>query len=155
MVLAPTVPAVEPVFGLACPGHVLAVVDGARLRDERTLVSAAALTQELDARLSVLCLWSLPAMWPWVALSGSGAAVQMLELHRRDMLSWLRGRLSSHGLEAVCVLSSRLPDSPARVVAAELERAHYTCVVGSRRTLGRRASRRFRTAQPELTLVRL
>jgi hypothetical protein len=155
MVLAPTVPAVEPIFGLSCPGHVLAVIDGARVRDERTLISAAALTQELDARLSVLCLWSLPAMWPWVALSGSGAAVQMLELHRRDLLSWLRGRLTSHGLESVRVLSSRLPDAPARVVGAELERAHYTCVIGSRRTLGRRASRRFHHARPELTLVRL
>jgi hypothetical protein len=155
MLTAPTVPAVEPVFGLVCPGHVLAVIDGARLRDERTLVSAAALTQELDARLSVLCLWSLPAMWPWVALSGSGAAVQMLELHRRDLLSWLRAQLSSHGLEAVRVLSSRLPDSPGRVVGAELQRSHYTCVIGSRRTLGRRASRRFRDGRPELTLVRL
>lgn len=155
MLVAPTVPEVEPLHGLVTPGHVLAVIDGARGRDERTLTSAAALTQELDARLSVLCLWSLPAMWPWVALSGSGAAVQMLELHRRDLLAWLRGRLSDEGLNAVRILSSRLPDAPARVVAAELERSHYTCVIGSRRTLGRRASRRFRRRRPELTLVRL
>lgn len=155
MLLAPTAPEIEPLEGVISPGHVLAVIDGARARDERTVHSAAALTQELDARLSVLCLWSLPTMWPWVALSGSGAAVQMLELHRRDMLGWLRGRLHSEGLDAVRVLSSRLPDSPARVVGAELARTHYTCVVGSRRTLNRRASRRFRAGRPELTLVRL
>ena len=155
MLVAPTVPEVEAFHGLLTPGHVLAVVDGARARDERTLQSAAALTQELDARLSVLCLWSLPAMWPWVALSGSGAAVQMLELHRRDLLGCLRGRSRSEGLEPVRVLSSRLPDSPARVVGAELERSHYTCVIGSRRTLNRRASRRFRAGRPDLTLVRL
>jgi hypothetical protein len=155
MLVAPTVPEVEFLHGLVTPGHVLAVIDGARERDECTLRSASALTQELDARLSVLCLWSLPAMWPWVALSGSGAAVQMLELHRRDLLSWLRGRLTAEGLDAVRILSSRLPDAPARVVGAELERCHYTCVIGSRRTLGRRASRRFRRGRPELTLVRL
>lgn len=155
MLVAPTVPEVEPLEGIISPGHVLAVIDGARARDERTLGSAAALTQELDARLSVLCLWSLPTMWPWVALSGSGAAVQMLELHRRDLLGWLRGRLRAEGLNAVRVLSSRLPDAPARVVGAELERTYYTCVVGSRRTINRRASRRFRAGRPELTLIRL
>ena len=155
MLVAPTVPATEPESGLLTPGHVLAVVDGARGRDERTLRSAAALAQELDARVSVLCLWSLPTMWPWVALSASGAAVQMLELHRRDLLAWLKARLSGEGLDAVRVLSSRLPDSPARVVGAELARTHYTCVVASRRTLPRRAARRFRHGRPELTLVRL
>ncbi len=155
MLVAPTVPHVEPLHGTITPGHVLAVIDGAKSRDERTLCSAAALTQELDARLSVLCLWSLPAMWPWVALSGSGAAVQMLELHRRDLLGWLRDRLQAEGLEAVRVLSSRLPDAPARVVGAELTRTHYTCVIGSRRTINRRAGRRFCAGRPELTLVRL
>lgn len=134
---------------------ILAVVGGDSKRDERTLTWACALSREHQARLTVLCLWSLPPMWPWVALSGAGAAVQMLDLHRRELVRWLDSRVSQEVAEPVRLLTARHCESPARVVGAELSRGEYSCVVGSRRTIGRRAAQRFRRRRPELTLVRL
>lgn len=155
MIVAPVVPAVRPDPASAAIRGVLAIVSGHRQRDQRTLRWACALADEHQAQLTVLCLWSMPPMWPWVALSGAGAAVQMLDLHRRELLQWLREQLPSDGATPVRVLSARHCESPARVVASELTRGHYTCVVGSRHTIGRRAAQRFRRRRPELTLVRL
>jgi hypothetical protein len=155
MIVAPTVPGVLPRSEGSSLRRVLAVVGGDTKRDERTLRWACALSREHQARLTILCLWSLPPMWPWVALSGAGAAVQMLELHRRELIRWLDARVSGEVADPVRVLTARHCDSPARVVAAELSRGDYSCVVGSRRTIGRRAARRVRRGQPELTLVRL
>jgi hypothetical protein len=155
MIVAPSVPVARPRHEAGPIRGVLAVVCGDRTRDERTLRWACSMAAEHGAPLTVLSLWSVPPMWPWIALSGAGAAVQMLELHRREVVSWLRERLGEAEVGPVRVLSSRSCDAPARVVAAELARGEYTCVVGSRRTIGRRTARRFRRRRPELTLVRL
>lgn len=155
MIAAPSVPAVRPRHEAGPICDVLAVVCGERARDERTLRWACSLADEHCARLTVLCLWSVPPMWPWIALSGAGAAVQMLELHRRELVGWLQERLQGQTSHPVRLLTTRCCDSPARVVGAELARGHYTCVVGSRRTIGRRAARRLRQRRPELTLVRV
>lgn len=155
MIVSPVVPARRTERGAGALRGVLAVVSGDRDRDEQTLRWACALAAEHEGRLTVLCLWSLPPMWPWVALSGASAALQMLELHRRELLSWIQERVREHETDPVRVLSARHCDAPARIVGAELSRGEYTCVVGSRRTIGRRAARRFRRRRPGLTLVRL
>lgn len=155
MIASPTVPAVDPRHGEGTLRAVLAVVCGDRARDERALRWAGALCEEHGARLTVLCLWSVPPMWPWVALSGAGAAVQMLELHRRELLAWLESRLREEVQGPVRILSARQCESPVRVVGAELARGDYAGVVGSRRAIGRRAARRLRKRRPELTLVRV
>jgi|SRR5579884_2695256 len=155
MMVSPVLPARKSERASGALRGVLAVVSGDRDRDEQTLRWACALAAEHEGRLTVLCLWSLPPMWPWVALSGAGAALQMLELHRRELLSWIQERVRAQNIEPARVLSARHCDAPARVVAAELSRGEYTCVVGSRRTIGRRAARRFRRRRPGLTLVRV
>jgi hypothetical protein len=155
MIVSPAIPVSDVQHGVSSMRGVLAVICGDRDRDERTLHWACALADEHQARLTVLCLWSLPPMWPWVALSGAGAAVQMLELHRRELLRWIETRVREQTSEPVRLLSARHCDAPARVVGAELARGDYTCVVGSRRTIGRRAAQRFRRRRPGLTLVRV
>jgi hypothetical protein len=153
MILSPLVPTQEPDEVSGAVRRVLAVVGGHRRGDERTLRWACALAQEHRAELTVLCLWSFPPMWPWIALSGAGAAVQMLELHRRELSEWLRTQLCSQAAQPVHILTCRHPESASRIVAGELSRGDYTCVVSSRRAIGRRAARRLRRGRPELTLV--
>ena len=155
MIVAPAVPAQLPRNEAGASSGVLALVTGERRSDQRTLHWACALSEEHQAPLTVLSLWSLPPMWPWIALSGAGAAVQILELHRRERIRWLESCLSSEVSQPVRVLSVRHCDSPARVLAAELMRGRYTCVVGSRRAIGRRTAQRLRKDRPELTLVRV
>ncbi len=155
MGLAPAVPVAERELEGPPARRLLAVMAGQRRRDERTLRWACALAQEHQAELTVLCLWSFPPMWSWISLSGAGAAVQMLELHRRELQSWLRSWLDGVLDQPARILSARHPESAARIVCAELERGRYTCVVGSRRTFGPLAAQRLHRARPGLTLVRL
>lgn len=155
MMLSPSVPVSHPRPQAGSLRCVLAVVGGDRAADERTLQWACALSEEHQARLTVLCLWSLPPLWPWVALSGAGAAVQMLELHRREVLRWVHESVGARLAHSACVLSARQCESPARLLALELRRGNYGWVVGSRRSIGRRAARRASARRPGLTVVRI